>query len=388
MAFLSNDAVNRVIVHAGVKALAESAGGVFFFVYLLKAGLSVEAALLSQAAIFTLRFALRPAMLPLAVRFGVKPLLMAGTFLMALQYPLLALVHGVGPALVVTCAAAGVGELVYYLAGNAYWAMVGDIEHRGQQIAARESLVAVVGIVGPLAGGAALTRFGPGPVFAVVGLIQALAALPLIGLPNVAVAAKAPGAFRAARAGFILIATDGWFDVCYIHVWQIALFLALAENFESYGGAMALAGLAAAVAGLFLGRHIDAGGGRRAVSVTYGLAATAVILRAASLGSPWLAVAANALGAMLWPLLGPTLGACSHNLAKASPCAFRFHMGTEGGWDVGAVAASLTAALLVRLGAPLTIPLLMALLGVAGSVAFLRRYYAGRIGVPAPEPAQ
>jgi len=50
------------------QALAESAGGVFFFVYLLKAGLSVEAALLSQAAIFTLRFALRPAMLPLAVR--------------------------------------------------------------------------------------------------------------------------------------------------------------------------------------------------------------------------------------------------------------------------------------------------------------------------------
>src|SRR3984957_19369775 len=165
MAFLSNDAVNRVIVHAGVKALAESAGGVFFFVYLLKAGLSVEAALLSQAAIFTLRFALRPAMLPLAVRFGVLPIYIAGAFLMALQYPLLALVHGVGPALVVTCAAAGVGELVYYLAGNAYWAMVGDIEHRGQQIAARESLVAVVGIVGPLAGGAALTRFGPGPGF-------------------------------------------------------------------------------------------------------------------------------------------------------------------------------------------------------------------------------
>ncbi len=388
MAFLRNDAVNRVIVHTGVKALAESAGGVFFFVYLLKAGLTVEAAFLAQAAIFTLRFALRPAMLPLAVRFGVLPLYIAGALLMALQYPLLTLVHGVGPALAVVCAAAGVGELVYYLAGNAYWAMVGDIEHRGQQTAARESLVAVVGIVGPLAGGAALTRFGPGPAFAAVGLVQALAALPLIGLPNVAVPARAPGAFRAARAGFILIATDGWFDVCYIHVWQIALFLALAQSFTSYGGAMALAGLAAAVAGLFLGRHIDAGGGRRAVSVTYGLAAAAVILRAASLGSPWLAVAANAVGAMLWPLLGPTLGACSHNLAKASPCAFRFHMGTEGGWDVGAVAASLAAAALVQFGAPLTVPLLMALLGVAGSVAFLRRYYAGLIGVPASEAAR
>jgi hypothetical protein len=388
MAFLRNVAINRVIVHAGVKALAESAGGVFFFVYLLKAGLTVEAALLSQAAIFSFRFALRPAVLPLAVRFGIKPLYVAGTFLLALQYPLLTLVHGVGLSLAVVCAAAGVGELVYYLCGNAYWAVAGDIEHRGQQTAAREAVGAVVGIVGPLAGGAALATFGPGPVFAAVGLVQALAALPLLGLPNVAVQAKAPGAFRAARAGFVLVATDGWFDVCYIHVWQIALFLALAQSFESYGGAMALAGLAAAVAGLFLGRHIDAGGGRRAVTITYGLAALAVILRAASLGSPWLAIAANALGAMLWPLLGPTLGAASHNLAKTSPCAFRFHMGTEGGWDVGAVAASLTAAALVRLGAPLTIPLLMALLGVAGSVAFLRRYYAGRIGVPTPEAAR
>jgi hypothetical protein len=388
MAFLTNDAVNRVIVHAGVKALAESAGGVFFFVYLLKAGLSVPDAFLAQAAIFTLRFVLRPATLPLAVRFGVKPMLVAGTFLMALQYPLLALVHGVGPALAVVCAAAATGEVVYYLASNAYWTAIGDIEHRGQQTAARESAVAVVGIVGPLAGGAALTAFGPGPLFAAVGLVQALAALPLIGLPNVEVRAKAPGAFRAARAGFILIATDGWFDVCMIHVWQIALFLALAESFTSYGGAMALAGLAAAVVGLVLGRHIDAGGGRRAVSVTYGVAAAVVVLRAASLGSPWLAVAANALGAVLWPLIGPTIGAASHNLAKASPCAYRFHMGTEGGWDVGAVTASLAAAALVRAGAPLTIPLLMGLLGIAGSVVFLRRYYAGLVRVPAPEAAQ
>jgi hypothetical protein len=377
MAFFSNDAINRVILHSGVKALAESAGGVFFFVYLLKVGLSIEGTLLAQVGIFTLRFALRPAVLPLAVRFGVKPLVVAGTFLLALQYPLLALVRGVGPALVAACAMGGLGGLVYYLAGNTYWAVVGDAEHRGQQTAARESLMAVIGIVAPLAGAAALVRFGPGPMFAATGLVLSLAALPLIGLPNAAVAAKAPGAFRAARSGFYLIATDGWFDACYVYVWQIALFLSLAQSFTSYGGAMALAGLAAAAAGLLVGRHIDAGGGRRAVALTYSLAAAAAVLRAASLGSPWLAIAANALGAMLWPLLGPTIGAATANLAKASPCAFRFHMGTEGGWDVGGVAALLTAAALVHVGAPLSAPLLMALVGVAGSALLLWRYYGG-----------
>ena len=141
----------------------------------------------------------------------------------------------------------------------------------------------------------------------------------------------------------ILIAADGWFDACFILVWQIALFVSLGESIAAYGGAMALAGLAGAVAGLLLGRRIDAGHGRQAVAIAYGVAAVIVLLRAASLGSPWLAVGANALGGFFWPLLGPALGAAVYNLAKASPCPFRFHMATEGGWDIGCFAACLLA---------------------------------------------
>ena len=57
--------------------------------------------------------------------------------------------------------------------------------------------------------------------------------------------------------------------------------------------------------------------------------------RAASLRSPWLAVSANALGALVMPLLLPALGTATYNRDKASPCTLRFHMATEGGWDVG-----------------------------------------------------
>ena len=308
MAFFRNDAVNRVNVHSGVQALATSGGGVFFVVFLVEVGLPVPAALSAMAAIMAVRFLLRPAILPLARRWGLKPLLILGTVGLAFQYPLLAEVHGVGGALVVLCLVAALGDIFYWPAYNAYFAAIGDAEHRGQQVGAREALTSVAGVLAPLLGAWALVTFGPRPMFAAIGLIQALAAIPLIGAPNVAVKPTAPGAFRAARLGAMLYATDGWFDACFFFVWQIALFVSLGESFGAYGGAMALAGLVGAVCGLWLGRHIDRGHGRRAVALAYGVATAVVLLRAASFGSPWLAVGANALGPLLMSLMLPTLG--------------------------------------------------------------------------------
>jgi len=169
---------------------------------------------------------------------------------------------------------------------------------------------------------------------------------------------------------------DGWFDASYLMIWQIALFVTLHQSFAAYGGALALAGLVGAACALLSGRHIDLGGGRRAVLATYGLATLFVVGRAASIGWPWLAVGANAAGALLFPLLSPTLGAATYNLAKVSPCSFRFHMTTEGGWDVGCFFASLSAAAIVAAGGSLAIPILLALPAVAASAMILWRLYS------------
>src|SRR5262245_35235303 len=103
MAFLRNHAVNRVSLHSGIQALAHGAGAIFFLVFLLRAGISVPAALMAQAAILAGRFVLRPGILPLAKRWGLKPLLIFGTVATAVQYPLLAEVEGMGGALLVLC---------------------------------------------------------------------------------------------------------------------------------------------------------------------------------------------------------------------------------------------------------------------------------------------
>jgi hypothetical protein len=376
MAFLRNDAINRVNLHSGIQALAQGAGGVFFLAFLLRAGVSVPVVLLAQAGIMAGRFALRPAILPLAKRFGMKPLLIFGAVAMAAQYPILAEVTGVGAALVFLCIATAVGELFYYLTYNSYFAVVGDAEHRGQQISAREALVTVVGIVAPLAGAWALLTIGPRWMFAMIAVIQILSAIPLIGAPNVPVKASAPGAFIAARLGTVFFAIDGWFDGFFVYLWNIALFVTLGGSIAAYGGAMALAGLAGAVFGLLLGRHIDAGHGRRAVAIAFSVAAAIVLFRAVSIGSPFLAVIANAIAGFFWPLLIPTLGTATYNLAKASPCPLRFHIASEGGWDVGCFAACIVAAGLAASGVPLQVPFLLALTGAAASAALLWRYYS------------
>jgi len=392
MAFLRNDAVNRVNLHFGIQALAQGAGGVFFVVFLLRAGISVPTTLVVFAAIVAGRFLLRPLILPLARRLGLKPLLIIGTLGVALQYPLLATVDGVGTMLVVFCIVAAVGEIFYWPCYHAYFSVVGDAEHRGHQLGAREAMTAVVSIFAPLVGAWSLVTVGSTWTFAAAGLVQAAAALPLIGAPNVAVKPRVQGTMRAAWYGAALMVVDGWFDAGLIFVWQIALFISLQESIPAYGGAMALAGLVGAVCGLLLGRHIDAGHGRRAVVIAAIAVTVLILLRATSLDSPWLAVIANALGAVAMPLLIPTLGTALYNLGKVSPCPLRFQIVTETGWDTGACFGCLAAAGLYAWGAPLSFGILLALPGAVAMMWLLWRYFPrrGREGerdADAPSPS-
>ncbi|HSV04682.1 MAG TPA: MFS transporter [Phenylobacterium sp.] len=378
MAFLANRAVNRVHLHSAFVTFAQGAGGLFFFVFLLHAGVPIPAALLTQAAVVVGRFVVRPTLLPLAKRFGVKRLLIAGSAVMALQYPLLAFVHGIGPALAALAAVSGLGEVLYWMSYNAYYAAIGDAEHRGHQVAAREALMALIGIVSPLAGASLLLTLGPLAAFSLVAVIQLAAVWPILRTPEVPVKAQAPGALAAARPAFLMMVADGWFDTCWLFVWQIALFVTLKQSFSAYGGAMALAGLVGAGGALVLGPHVDAGHGRRSAAIAYSAGVAILILRVASLSRPSLAIAANAASALFFPLLIPVLVTVTANLNKASPCNLRFSMVTEAGWDIGCFAACLVTATLFAIGAPIELGVFLALPAMLGQWALLRRFYPKR----------
>jgi len=382
MAFFRNDAINRVNLHSAVQTFAQAGGGVFLFAFLLKVGVPAHWALLAEAGIVTGRFLIRPAILPLARRFGLKPLLIAGTLGMCLQYPLLAQVDGVGAQLLILSATRCIAEVVYWVSYNAYFISLGDDEHRGHQISAREALVAGAGIAAPLAGAWALTRLDAQWMFGGVALVQAASVLPLLGAPGVAVKREAAGVLRAARLTLLLNAADGWLDTWFLSVWRLVLFVTLAQSFSAYGGAMALAAAAGAGFGLLLGRHVDRGGGRRAVVIAYGTLALVVVLRAASGGAPALALAANAAGPIAMALLSPALGAAIGTSVKSSPCALRTTIANEGAWDIGCGAACLTAAAVASSAAPLAPAILLALPAVALTAVLLRRYYSERAAAP------
>ncbi|MGH6958529.1 MAG: MFS transporter [Caulobacteraceae bacterium] len=384
MAFFSNDAVNRVNLHYGVMALAMGAGGAFFIAFLLHAGVSVPATLATFAAVVVGRFALRPAILPLAKRWGLKPLVVAGVLIGAGQYPLLAEVHGINVWLYAFGAVMTVGDIFYWPCYHAYFAAIGDPEHRGHQIGAREALAAVVGVVAPLLGAWALVAAGPRWAFAGVALVQVCAALPLIGAPNVAVKPRAPGSLKASTTGVALFVADGWLCACILNVWQVMLFVSLGKSLAAFGGAVALAALVGAAITLAFGRQLDRGHGRRMALFAYGVAALVTLLRAASYGSPWLAVVANAAGALVSALVIPAMMTAVYNIAKSAPCPFRFHMACEGGWDIGCAIASLIGAGLAAANVPLYVPLLVGLPGAAASAWMLARYYAAHPSASAP----
>jgi len=380
MSFFGNDAVNRVNLHSGVQALAEGAGGVFILVFLLKAGVSAPLVLCAMAAMTGGRFLLRPFVLPMARRLGLRRTLMLGTVLEAATYPLLPFVKGPDWAFLAVVLIGPVGSVLYWTCYHAYFASVGDEEHRGGQVGAREALTAVVGVVAPLLGGWALAIGGPWLAFLGVAAIQVLAAVPLMGAPEVAVAREAPGSFRAAWRGGALMACDGVFAGGYHFVWQIALFVSLGESFTAYGGAMALAALVGAATSLWIGRHIDAGRGRSAIVIAFVVAAGVLGLRAASVDSAWLAVTANALGALVAAVWIPALMTPLYNLAKASPCPLRFNVATEGGWDLGCGGACLVGAAMMAAGWTMAAPILLGLAGAVAAFALLWRSYAAGSG--------
>lgn len=375
MAFFRNDQVNWLNLHYGVHALALSGGGAFLGAFLLHAGVPAPAVLVAWAMTLGGRFLLRPWVLPIARRVGLRALVITGAILVGAEFPILARVHGVGPALFVLVAFSSVADTVYWTCYHAYFASLGDSEHRGHQIGAREAIAAVVGIVGPLATGWALNTLGPGITFWATGLVLAASALPLLATPKVAVLETAPGAFAASWSGVRFFAADGWISAGTYLVWQIALFLSLGESYTAYGAAMALAALVGAVSGLLLGRWIDLGHGAKAAWVSTGAVALGVIFRGAAVGSPVLAVGANAAGMVVAALYVPTLMTAVYNQAKLSPCALRFHIATEGGYDAGCAAGLLAAAGLLWAKVPMGWVLLLPLAGVLIQAVQLGRYY-------------
>jgi hypothetical protein len=375
VAFFRNSTVNLLNLHYGIHQIAQSGGAAFVASYLLKAGIPIPVVFISIALIMVVRFVIRPALIGIAAWCGLRALVIAGTVICAFEYPFLPEIHGIGWALYGFVAISAIGETIYWPSYHAYFAALGDSEHRGHQLGIREAIAAMVGIVSPLVSGWLLVTIGPKAAFYAATLFAVLSITPLMFTPDVKVQRHVKGAFKAAKTGILIFISDGFVASSWSFIWPIALFTSLGQNFLAFGGALAIAALVGAVASILLGRHIDMGHGGRAVWFTFGSLTGVTLLRAIAIGSAPLSVLGNALGALVNSLYMPTVMTAVYNEAKRSPCTLRFHVATDGGWDIGGASGLLIAALLTALGAPLSISILLSFVGVASNFLILRHYY-------------
>jgi MFS transporter, DHA1 family, inner membrane transport protein len=377
MTFFANRDVNRLVIHATLNELAFCFSGVFSAVFLLRAGLSVPEIFLLFGAIMVLRFVLRP-LVPMAVlAIGLRRSLILGTVLQGTQYPVLALVHGVAPALVVYCAISALGQVFYWTTFHAFFSALGDSELRGSQVAERQMFGTLADVLGPAAGGVMLAAFGPWPAFLTAFAIQMIAVLPLLYVAEPAVVRDAPaGAYAAAKNGFWLFVSGSWIFNSSATAWSIIVFRALTARYDAYGALLAAGALAGAVSGMQFGRFIDRGHALRLAWVNGAILVGSLIVKAGC-GEDTLPVIAVALGTtIVGGLYIPSLMTAIYNEAKLAPCPLRFQFVIEGGWDIGGVLACLTSAAVCAAGLPLQIVILLALPAALWQLRLLLGSYA------------
>jgi MFS transporter, DHA1 family, inner membrane transport protein len=363
MQFFSNSSINRAYLHSTLQILAEYSGGVFVYVYLLKAGFSVAMVFCTVAAWSLGRLILRQAVVPAAKRFGLRNCLIFGTAVDGLAFMILGQVREPGSMLIVFLLCSSFGNCFYWTCYHSLVATLGNAEKRGAQVSAIGFILALNSIVGPLLGGFLLVSAGTAYGFLGAAMLQALSILPLLGIENVQIAqtAKVSGeAFRNARRIYF---ADGVTTSSGYFIWAVALFQSLGESFTSYGAALAVAGLAGAIMSLGVGRLIDIGHSSKAQQIAYGVTALALIVKAIGFSHPWSAVLANAVGAVAAPLYWSAMMSRVYNLAQSSSCPLRFQVAAEGAWDLGLAFGCLLAAGLMWLGFSYFWPLMFGLSG-------------------------
>jgi DHA1 family inner membrane transport protein len=374
-----NRDVNRLAVHTALVSLAWSMAGIFIAVFLLRAGLPPAQIFLAAAGICALRFALRPLVLLVAATIGLRATLILGTLLSALQFPMLAYVRGVGIALVLFCAISAVSQVFYWTCYHAIFSSLGNVASRGKQLAFRQVLSAVAGMVGPAAGGVMLTNFSPWVAFGAAFVVQIGAIIPLLHIEEPRIVQPSPrGAFAAARVGIRLFFADGWIQTGSAIAWSVVMFTTLSGRYDNFGGVLAAASLTGAAGGMVLGRLIDRGHARRWVPLYSLILAAGLICKSISGDHP-VAVVAVAIATTLFNgLYVPYWMTEVYNAAKTAPCTFRFHFASEGGWDAGGFLAGVVAAAVCGAALPLETVILLGIPMIAVQAILLDASYAAR----------
>jgi hypothetical protein len=353
-------------LHCVLWSLAMSMASGFVGAYLLRLGFGIATTIAMYALLLAVRFGLRAVMLPVVRQLGMHKSIVLGAFIVALQF--LPLVKADEPLwLCVWILIVSTGECIYWPIFHAATAVCGGDGRRGRQIAHRQMASTAISVFGPLAGGMLLTGLGAGAEFGLATVLSVLATVPLLWLGKIDLG-RVPTMRQSVRGtdrvGLWAFAADGWMCAGTGIAWSLILFTTLGSSYDALGWASSAAAMVGALAGLLCGVAIDRGH-RQVMShaVTVALL-IGVAMRVASGWAPWVAFAANSVGAAVGGLYAPVLMSVIYDRAKRSGSAYQFHLSAEAGWDAGAILGCLASAAVACSGMPITLAVLPAALGV------------------------
>jgi MFS family permease len=353
-------------LHYGFYQLSVALAGGFVGAYLMKLGFSLPAALIAYAGLLTTRFGLRFIALAVVRRLGYRSTMAIGAALGALQF--LPLMRADEPIwLMAWLLVVSLAESLYWPVYHSAAAVTGGGASRGRELGIRTAVGALVGVVGPLAGGILLERFGPALDFSIAAALSLLSVVPLMLMRGVD-AGPVPSMRESMRgidrSGIATFAADGWMASGLALAWPMVLFTSLGSHYEAFGLANAAAGLVGAVAGLTCGRAIDRGRRDGYLVLVCAALALGFALRACASWSPVAAAIANASGAAVMGLYVPVLMSVIYDRAKQSGAAYQFHFAAEAGWDAGAASGCIAAALVAWATMVPSLAVLPAALGI------------------------
>lgn len=371
-------------LHYALYQLSVALAGGFVGAYLISLGFSLQLALTGYATLMAVRCALRFIGLSIVRRIGYRPAMMLGAAVASLQF--IPLLHAEQlPFFLAWLFIVSFAESLYWPIYHAAVAVTGESARRGAELGIRTAAGAVIGVVGPLAGGLLLQRYGATLDFGLAALLMALSVAPLFALSRID-AGPVPAATNPMQGlnptAIMAFSADGWISSSLTMVWPMVLFMSLGQQYEALGFANAAAGLAGAVAGVICGKAVDKGGHERyliVVSLALGLT---FLLRASASWSPLAAVIGNSSGAVALGLYAPLLMSVIYERAKDSGRAYGFHFAAEAGWDIGAAAGCLAAALLAWLVRAPSMAVLPSIIGLAVLYHCLREGSAARLAQP------
>jgi MFS transporter, DHA1 family, inner membrane transport protein len=350
MRFFDNSDINRTYVQSALATTAAYIGEVFVFAYLLKSGFSIVLVFCAMAGWAFSRLLLRQMLLPAVLKFGLRNCLIFGTLVDAAAFLIVSQIHQPGFLLIGYIFCSALGNSFYYGCYHTVMTMIGDAGKRGAQVSFRESVSALLSVIGPLLGAYLLVNFGPLAAFVFAATLLVLSIIPLFGIRDLPIKMKATVAPAAKRQVWNFYFADGLRAAANYYVWSIALFEVLGENFTAFGAVLAAAAGIGALMSLGVGKLIDVGQKSRANKIAFAVMAATTILKAFGYSAVWPAIIASAVSAIAMPLYASVTMARAYDLSHQSDCPLRFQIIGEGAWDVGVIAGCGLAALMVWLG--------------------------------------